>query len=607
MALRSFLLLGTLLGLAACETEKSYAERQMKARAEITSVPPVLVIRHHVGGTHHRAIARGELIYATFANSLLVIGSETGTVLGSVELMPFGRCGGAKEMILAPDESSLFIVLDGTAVVEVSLADPQSPQVVATRHRQEIGFPPRAIGFAGETLYVSGDAGVLRWADIPAPLPPGAPAPKEGISSAPMPMLAAETSVRGPAGPVVLSGEGPVTTVGRRVLRLSDGGYVGAATRLEPIPVAEAERLGLPDQGRNASLFILQAKDGAQVGIMGPDVREMAAGVIGGTVRRVKLLNGRLFATNDVETISWPVERTADGGLALGAPVFTMVKGARDFDRVSENYYFVCGSFGRAFYRLRADGSGPADTFFRASREPSGLIYASTDRRRILAGGPEGSWLYTIGDEVALVNQPIAVADGRRRSVSGPWGRARIADDGQSVEVIPSVTTAQPAPAAAAASGSPNAADPEESGSRAAELTWRPILGGEVFGVESLDNKLWIWHADGIDVLAVDLGQLEPEGSVQVEGPVRYFFPQRVGGAAAFVSEFGGFGVLDFIERDALPTVSGERVVDLDGDGDDDVELSPRERLGESISNEATRPPVPLDDAGSGLPPTTRD
>ncbi|MDZ4755064.1 MAG: hypothetical protein SGJ11_11295 [Phycisphaerae bacterium] len=570
------------LGSTACETEKSYAEKQAAER-NAPKPPPVLLIVHHVGGTHHRSLVRGSIWFATFGASMLVISADSGVVLQSLDLMPYGTSGPITELVpMASTEGAerLVALLDGTAVMIVSLADPVMPVVESTRRSNEIGFAPRHVSVVNNEIWISGDGGVVAWSDVAPPmvLPASASAedakafakaqasyalPKARLAE----LAAADGLPRGSVGGVVACNEGLVAPVGRRVYTIDDGRFVGAASTLEAIPPRELERIGL-EQG---FVFALQGTQGAQVGIMGPDVREIDARAVAGTVRRVKMLNGVLIAISDDELTAFPVRSTAEG-LKLGDPVFIAVKGARDIDAINDNYYAVVGSFGRSFYRWMRDGRGDADTFFTASREPSRLTYASTDRRRILAGGREGSWLYTIGGEVALVNQPVPQLDGRKASAAGSWGRATVGTDGHSVVVRP--TGGGPV-----RSGAPAANDARSSMSAAAngEVVWRARDGGEIFGVESLDGRLWIWHEDGIDVLRGEGGRIVPDGSVRVEGPVKYFYPQRVGGAAAFVSEFGGFGVLDFVEREALASSTGERVVDLDGDGTSDVQLTPAE------------------------------
>jgi hypothetical protein len=278
-------------------------------------------------------------------------------------------------------------------------------------------------------------------------------------------------------------------------------------------------------------------------------------------VRRVRLLNGRLFAINDTEMLAFPVVKGEDGAISLGDPTFIKVRGARDIARLGDNLYAVCGSFGRAFYRLDADATGPADEFFRAEREPSGLLHAVTDRRRVLAGGPEGSWLYTINGEVALVNQPVPIDDTRRSSASTGWCDAKLSDDRRVVTL--------------SRKGLAEGDEPVEP------LTWSPPGAGPIHSVESIDNRIWALHDDGIQVFGLDRdGSIDPDGAFFIDGPVRFLFPQRLGGAAAYVAEWGGFGVLDFIERAALPGVAGTRILDLDGDGEAEITLTPEQLVG---------------------------
>jgi len=566
-----------LAALSGCETEASYAQKQA---AEWAAIRPdqVMVIRHHVGGTHHRAIVRGDICYATFSNDLLVISTAKGSVIGSVQIMPFGTCGGAVEMVAPESGGALYVLLDGTAVVELSIADPKTPVITATRTAAEIGFAPRSISLANGELWIAGDGGVVAWSEVGAfALAAPAASPSKVLAGksvapfnieAPPAFLAAVARERGAIGSVVATNDGLAAVSGRRVLKLDDGSFIGAATRIDPLPSDVALRLQLP----GGFTFILQGAEGAQVGLMGPDVREVAARAVRGTVRRVRVIGDTLFAINDEEMTMFPIE-AGPNGPRLGEPVYAPVKGALDVDAVSSNDFVVVGSFGRARWRKNADSRGGADEFYGARREPSNLRVASTDRRRILASGPEGTWLYIVGDEVSLISRPPQLpgeaSDGRRMKVSSSWGKAAISDDYQTVSIVPGN---RPSSAPAATGGKSNDAS----------IEWRPILGGEIFGVEALDGRLWIWHANGVDVMTVDAGSLRPEASVRIEGPVRYLFPQRVGGAAAYVSERGGFGLLDFVERAALSTTPGERVVDRDGDGVTDVELSPAEKAGAS-------------------------
>src|SRR5262245_28234362 len=88
----------SLVALPACETEYTYAQKQAADWAA-PRPDPVLVVRHHVGGTHYRAVTVGSLAYVTFGESLIVIATDTGNALHSLELMPFGTSGAATELL----------------------------------------------------------------------------------------------------------------------------------------------------------------------------------------------------------------------------------------------------------------------------------------------------------------------------------------------------------------------------------------------------------------------------------------------------------------------------------------------------------------------------
>jgi len=573
--------------LGGCETEKSYAEKKQKEREKYAlRDPAVLVVTHHVGGTHHRGFVVDGVWYAGFGPSVLAISTETGMVLGSLESGPFGTAGPVRDLVAVrgPEGLRLVACLAPTHVVEIGVVDRINLSVLKRHRAAEIGFPPRALSVVDGEVWISGDRGAVRMADVPAPVPRPAATVAEREAQRkvepaipPRPFLAAAIAERGASGcgPVVPTAAGLAAPVGRRVVRLEDGSFLGAATWLGTIPPEEATRAGLPG---DTLLFALQGERGATVGLMGPDVREIASGAVTGTVRSVRLLNGRVFALSDTEMLVFPIVRDAEGDVGLEAPEHVRVRGARDIARIGPNLYAVCGVFGRSFFRLAADATGPADTFFRAEREPAGLLHATSDGRRVLAGGPEGSWLYTIGGEAALVNLPIPVDEARRDAVSLAWCDATVASDRRSVRLRPK------GPAVGAEGDAP------------VEITWSPRSGGTIVGVDAIDNRIWIRFDAGVQVFGLGRdGGILPDGAFHIDGPVRFLFPQRLGGAAVYVAEGGGFGVLDFIEREVLPDTPGARIVDLDGDGTEDLRLTDPQAAGPSRGNDRILLPAEIE------------
>ena len=344
----------------------------------------------------------------------------------------------------------------------------------------------------------------------------------------------------GRVGRVVESSQGLVASAGRRVHRIQDGTYVGAATDLQPLPEEYGVDGGLA--------FVLQGSQGATVGIMGPNVRVLDSETIPGMVRSIRTIDGLFFAVGDTEMIAWKI---APGG-QLHDPQFIPVKGARDLDLLRENYYAVGGTFGRSMYRLKGDGEGDGDTFFASERSPGRLSSAVSDRRRILAGSEEGNWMYLIGGTPLLSDKALNATTSPRRRVTLPWGEVSINNDGKGLTM-----------------------DLNRSGT----LAWTPPGGGDVYALETAQEHLWVGHDEGFEVLLFDVIDEQPVlrtlGSVTMEGPVFWLFKPQVGDQIAFVSVYGGIGSAEVVPD---PQASPSLLRRVDGEDVEKVEKEMREQ-----------------------------
>ena len=446
----------------------------------------ILRVTHHVGGTHYRTIVAKNVWYQTFGVSLLVLDTTNAQVVRTVQLGLIGETAPARDMLLHDDR--LFVVLRDQAVVELSVVDPWNPQIVIRREAAELGIEPRVLSRAGDELFISGDGGVVRWSDGQLML-----------------------SDRGAVGRVAVAGVGPVASVGRRVFRLDDGQYVGSASEFYPLP-SEFEMPG-------TLIFTRRGETGSLVGLMSDDVREVdskrATVVIAGMVHNVRAFSGRLWIVGDDHIASFKVTRDA-----LIDPMRIKVLGARDVDRIDDNHLAVAGSFGRAVYRIRADDAGPGDEFVLSHREPSGLTQAQSDGRRIMGMGREGAWMYQVEGEAIYVSDPPRELPAPQRSVTIDLVSASMSQDGKSVEIR----------------------------ARGTRSTFTEPGGVSLHCLAAVDGDIWIGHDRGITVVQLDaIGDVTVRGRLRLQGPVRYIFPRLAGGAAVYVSEFGGFGVAQFV------------------------------------------------------------
>jgi len=451
--------------------------------------PPKARLVAQVGGTHHASCVHEGRWYTGLGATLLTMDARNGRLRRSTQLRPPGESGPIVDLLLQEDR--LFVVLEDTAVVEVDLTDPDRPEVVRETSAEALGVLPRRIGAAAGGLFVSGGGGVV---DLLAPASPRLGGILESLS----------VEV---AGPVVDTAEGPAATVGRRIYRVLDDRYLGAASHLEPLPK------GIGPEGGVA--FVLQDRGAAEVGLMSAQLRVVAARPVPGQVWRIRVFDGHLWVVDDRAIVAYPIE-----GESLGEATLIPLRGGRDIVPVAENLYAVVGEFGRALYRWKHDRSGPADEFFAVTREPAGLRDAFHDGRRVTAGGNAGWWLFA-GNRAEPVDAPREerTATPPRREVVATWGRATILEGDRGVEIE--------------AGGFPT-------------RQWSPTPSGRVHTLLAVGDSLWVGHQRGIDLLRftpeTGFGEI---GSIRLEGPVRYLFPQRIGSEVNFVSEGGGFGIVD--------------------------------------------------------------
>ena len=223
-------------------------------------------------------------------------------------------------------------------------------------------------------------------------------------------------------GSIVDAEGGPVGCVGRRILRLADANYLGAASMLIPIASEFGGGFG----------FVLQAKESAEVGLLGTNFRERSSSAVRGVVQSIRIHDERFFAVTETEIVTWKLEATPGSattshgeGIQLGALIAAPVRGALDVGKVKRNRFAVAGTFGRALYRYLPEGDKPGDTFYWTERMPGRLDVSVTDRRRVLAGGGrEGVWMYLIGDKAELSERDIVSPDSQNATAEVSWGSA---------------------------------------------------------------------------------------------------------------------------------------------------------------------------------------
>jgi len=511
-----------LLAMPSCTkaTEGTPVIDEAEVEALAVRAPRAMRVVSSFGGAHRAMVVDGNVWFQTFANRVLMLESETGTLISDVELAPRGTSGPAGDLVV--NGNSLFVVLERDAVVELDVHQPRLPTLRARWTPTELGIEPMKLSLVDGQVLVSGDGGVVRLSEAAAA---GTSFDEKGRPIAPVPPRRLLDGMT--VGTVVAADGGPVACVGRRILRLETGEYLGAASMLAP----------MPDEFGGGYAFALQASEGAEVGILGTNFRERSSSALRGTVRSLRIFERRFLAVTEFEIATWKLETKPgpdavehEAGTQLGTPTFIPVKGARDAWCVRPNRYAVAGTFGRSLYRLLPEGDKPGDSFHWSERMPGRLDVAVSDRRRTLAAGVEGNWMYLIGDKAELVERPLTEADPQNARAEVAWGSASC-DEARQVVTF-------------------------RVGDRA--LSYMPSRTGLVSTLAAADGKIWVGHDHGIDIVGYDAtaGELVSEARITLAGPMIAIYPNRLGGGVNYVARLDGFGVIRPIGIDQAPSAT---------------------------------------------------
>jgi len=372
------------LAAGACSTAPPGTPVVDEEEAKLPPRERSMRITSGYGGTHRHSVIENGIWYQSFENRILFLDAQTGTELVDLELAPRGTTGVVSDFLVRGER--LFAVLEDDWVVELDIAAVREPKLQTQWGRAELGIRPTFVAAIGDEIYISGDGGVVRLSEA---TPHGTLSiDSKGRAVAPerpTPMLEGRD-----VGRVVAAKGGPVACVGRRILRIEDGSFLGSASMLIELPDAVGGGYG----------FMRQSTEGASVGLMDAEFRERSATALRGQVYSIRFFDDRFFAINDFEVATWrmeevPQDPAASAGDAsaaapkrefvLGALLSVPVKGARDIAKVQRNRFAVAGSFGRALYRYLPEGDKPGDTFYWSRRYPGRLDVAVTDRRRVHA------------------------------------------------------------------------------------------------------------------------------------------------------------------------------------------------------------------------------
>ena len=497
------------VALAGCKSTPNPYETPLPTRS-------LLEVKHHAGGTHYCTLVHRNVWYQTFSNSLLlldrrpaVVRSDS-SVVDTIELGEFGFCGAATDLALRGD--SLFVLLERDQVIEFAIDDPLAPREVRRLSSPELGIQPTHLAVANDHVFISGFGGIVRLRTQEELLVPEKD--KDRPKDSPI-ALDVEAVVAGDQefGPVVMTSQALVTTIGRRIVTVPDLMYLGSANVVIELPPS----LGGPQR----VAYQWDGDEGSVIGLMGADFRELNRKAFLSGVHRLKVLNDALWVVADDVVVSFAVN-----GDELVEQLRVPVYGARDVDVINDNYLAVAGTFGRSLYRIEADDTGPGDSFISTVREASRLEQSMYDGRFVLAGSREGFWLYEIERGATLADRGAFQPAEPERTTRTLRSSATLNEDGTSLSVT---------------GGDGDFEFPAPPGTR-------------LLCLASVDGDIWIGHEHGIIVLSGESPSPEVLAELKIPGPVHTIYPLRVGGGVTYVSTLGGVGVARwFVEQLPFP------------------------------------------------------
>jgi hypothetical protein len=443
-----------------------------------------LEVTQHVGGKPGCLVAARNSWFQAIGSRIDVIDPANGATLASISLGD--ARSGAAIVDMAFANHALFAVLDEQAVVEVDISDPLQPRLSRRVDAEQIGIKPRFVSVVGSDVYVSGDGGVVRWRDRQRLL-----------------------ADHGQVGLIASTDGRLVACVGRRVLDVSSGEYLGAASDLQRWPSPYHELL----------VFTLRGERATTVGLMSPDIREIDRVTITDPVGRVRVFAERIWVLTDKHVTGYAF----DGG-RMGERVRIEVQQPIDVAPIDSNTIALSSLPGPAALWIENHLDGPRWRQKWRRDLATGLTDAWSDGRRIIVRNREHLWAFSPDSGTLDPMGPLQVKwPEPQRLAAGVWGKAQINADGTSVAVTSPPGT---------------------------QTTIASTPDAMIECVASVAGDLWVGTTRGISVYQMTSSPDESNEPIlrqelHIDGQVFAIIPLLGRPGAAYVTRYGGVGVVE--------------------------------------------------------------
>ncbi len=442
-----------------------------------------LHLRHFVGGMTRSLEMNGKYWYQGVGDRLYILQKNSGKKLFEIQLSSTRGAAVCTDLIV--HDETLWALLDGEEVVEVSLSETGMPTIVSRLTARDLGIIPRRLAVISDWPVVFGEGGAVRLSD------------QRKI-----------VSFDGSVTAVALSLDRGIVYAADR--RMYDGGtdeFLGSATLLAELDQRAKAEIG-------TLVFTRDLGDRTEVGLMTPEGRDVDAFqgtvTLGGGNASLKTQGSRVHICTDLGVYI----------LSITPRKLQLLKtidlaGAKDVGVIGENYLAICGDQGREIYRLSDDRGGKGDTHMRSVSATSMMSRGSADRLGIDIPTEAGIMRYNY-DGVIATSAASSVLPDPNPTKMVVLGWSTSLDDVTGEMVIRDAV---------------------------GEVVEGLGVGGSPT-VVSISGNFWFGTEDGIVVCGPDAtGTMKVLGSIPLAGPIVQLVPQ-FDGSAAFVSEAGFVGVV---------------------------------------------------------------
>lgn len=329
-----------------------------------------LSVRHSAGGQAGALVVGDNYWYQTIGEQLFVLKKNGGNRVSQIALAkPAG--GICTDLLL--DGDTLYALLGGDEVVELSVSSPKSPTIVSRTCAEELGIRPRQFAMMSGSPVVFGEGGAVRLAD--------------GSS-----LVTCDCEVTGISNTLE---QGVVYAMDRKMFNAQTNTFLGSATELHALNENANAPIG-------TLVFIRALQGTTEVGLMSNEVKEigsLAKAVIDGEYSDVLVRGSRVYVVTDAG-ISVLGISPKEIRLLREFPI----SGVRSIGIVASNYFALCGDFGYGLYRIDNDSGGVGQTLFRVVEANGPMQAGMFDPRGVQVSTTAGGMYYTFDKGLAEMN-----------------------------------------------------------------------------------------------------------------------------------------------------------------------------------------------------------